>query len=389
VRKASETEENPAYLSQQLITYLGNKRSLLGVINEAVQLVRSELGGRKLVMFDGFSGSGVVSRLFKQHASHLITCDLENYAAVISRCYLANRNEIDLPALAGRVELINAAVDEFTGGDCANLPSPDRAFFQRLYAPANDDAIALGERVFYTRENARRLDHYRQCIDGLPEDIRTYLLGPLLSAASVHANTAGVFKGFYKDRETKVGRFGGSGEDALSRIMGRITLAAPVLSNFTCASTVLVGDTNEIVRTHSNRGSSLDGVDVAYFDPPYNQHPYGSNYFLLNLLVDYEEPQTVSPVSGIPKDWNRSAYNVRRRALEELEALVDTTRTRYLLISFNNEGFISPEDMRTVLRAKGELREISTRYNTFRGSRNLAERSSHVTEHLFLVKMPG
>ena len=31
-------------------------------------------------------------------------------------------------------------------------------------------------------------------------------------------------------------------------------------------------------------------LDLAYFDPPYNQHPYGSNYFMLNLLVHYRRP---------------------------------------------------------------------------------------------------
>ena len=27
----------------------------------------------------------------------------------------------------------------------------------------------------------------------------------------------------------------------------------------------------------------LQNLDVVYLDPPYNQHPYGSNYFMLNL----------------------------------------------------------------------------------------------------------
>ena len=58
----------------------------------------------------------------------------------------------------------------------------------------------------------------------------------------------------------------------------------------------------------------LPPVDVAYLDPPYNQHPYGSNYFMLNLLASGREPaaEELSQVSGIPKNWNRSHYNKSR-----------------------------------------------------------------------------
>ena len=36
-------EENPNYLHSQLITYIGNKRSLLPFIEEGVNIVKSEL----------------------------------------------------------------------------------------------------------------------------------------------------------------------------------------------------------------------------------------------------------------------------------------------------------------------------------------------------------
>src|ERR1019366_7638156 len=74
-------------------------------------------------------------------------------------------------------------------------------------------------------------------------------------------------------------------------------------------------DANVLVR-------EVGGFDVAYFDPPYNQHPYGSNYFMLNLLLSYEEPRETSRVSGIPTSWQRSDYNVRSKALARLSELI-------------------------------------------------------------------
>jgi len=107
---------------------------------------------------------------------------------------------------------------------------------------------------------------------------------------------------------------------------------------------------------------------------------------MLNLIVRYERPGRVSPVSGIPVDWQRSDYNVRSRALQRFEELLSATDARFLLVSFNNEGFIPPADMRACLGKLGSVEVVETRYNAFRGSRNLRGRELHVTEQLFLVE---
>ena len=260
--------------------------------------------------------------------------------------------------------------------DAEPLP---RGFIEELYSPRDESRITRADRVFYTGRNARRLDNYRRLIDTAPLDMRDMLLGPLLSRASVHANTAGVFKGFYKDRETGAGRFGGSGGDALVRIMGEIRLDVPVLSRFECECVVLQEDANAAAKR-------LKGLDLVYVDPPYNQHPYGSNYFMLDLLVRYERPERISKVSGIPADWQRSGYNVRARSLPLLRELLETVDAPFLLVSFNNEGFISMEEMRGMLNGMGRVEVLETKYNAFRGSRNFDNRPIHVTEHLFLVE---
>ena len=363
--------EDPDYYRQQIVTYIGNKRQLIEPISHALERVQSELGKTKLQLFDGFSGSGIVSRLFKAYASRLVVNDLEAYARVISDCFLANRSETDLGALEAIVGAINASVD--AGHE------DSAGFIERDYAPADDECIQPGERVFYTRENARRLDHYRRLIGQENPCHRSVLLGPLLSAASVHANTSGVFKGFHKDKHTGVGKFGGSNADALTRIKGQIRLQVPVLSRFDADVEVHQDDTNKVV-------SEIGDLDLAYFDPPYNQHPYGSNYFMLNLLVAYEPPAETSRVSGIPTNWNRSLYNKKRHAFDQLSDIVERVDAKYVLLSFNNEGFVRPDELRSLLARIGRVEELQIKYNTFRGSRNLRQRRIHVTEHLYLVR---
>ena len=106
----SPVAEEPDYLTRQIITYIGNKRALLSHIGIAVERVKRRLGKGKLRVADLFSGSGVVSRYLKAHASLLISNDIEDYAAVISRCYLRNRSTVDIHALSEIVSELNAKV---------------------------------------------------------------------------------------------------------------------------------------------------------------------------------------------------------------------------------------------------------------------------------------
>ncbi|MCL2721435.1 MAG: DNA adenine methylase [Treponema sp.] len=364
-----EIYEKNEYLTQQLITYIGNKRSLLGFIDNGIRKVQNKLHKNKLKMFDVFSGSGIVARYFKQFSDLLITNDLENYSYVSNQCYLSNEDEIDFLSLREYYqELIAKSNNELRKG-----------IISELYAPKNDKNIKSDERVFYTNRNAMFIDTVRQLIDKIPKNDQKYFLAPLLSEASIHANTSGVFKGFYKNKETGIGQFGGKNQDALIRITGDIKLPFPIFSNFNCDTIICNDDSNEIIKT-------LPEVDIAYLDPPYNQHPYGSNYFMLNLILDYKYPENTSKISGIPEDWNRSAYNKSNFALNALTYLVENIKSKYVLISFNSEGFIKIDEMKKMLMKYGKLEVLETKYNTFKGSRNLNNREIHVREYLYLLE---
>lgn len=364
------TEEDPAFLREQLITYLGNKRALLPFIGQAVFSVKERLQKNSISCLDLFSGTGVVSRYLKQHASLLVANDLEAYSEITNQCYLTNADLVDFRELEHYYYTLERQIEE----------NWVRGFIAELYSPECDEHIKAGERAFYTRRNAEYLDTARIEIGKLPAGLQKFFLAPLLSKASVHANTSGVFKGFYKSRDG-VGKFGGHGQDALSRIKQDIRIALPIFSRFSCDSHVFREDANELV-------SKLDfgEFDLAYLDPPYNQHPYGSNYFMLNLLSDYERPCEISEVSGIPKDWNRSKYNQRRAVEDALFHVIRECPAKYVLISYNSEGFVDHQTLLRFLQASGRVSVFETAYNTFRGSRNLNARALHVTEYLYLLE---
>lgn len=364
-------QENPEYLTTQLITYLGNKRRLIFEIEKQVSSIKKRLDKEKCVCADLFSGSGIVSRMLKQHSSCLIANDIEDYAMILNSCYLSDKSDFD----ENYYDFLRNNIEE------SFKSSSYEGIITRNYAPKDDNHIQAGERVFYTHTNAMRIDTYRKLIDDCiqKDDFKKFFLAPLIVESSVHTNTSGVFKGFYKDRKTGTGCFGGNGKNALSRIMGSIELKKPVLSNFECDCRIFQKDAVALSK-------ELSDIDIAYLDPPYNQHPYGSNYFMLNLIVKNEITAPMSNVSGIVSGWNRSVFNRRQTAVLALEEIIKSLDSNFIIISYNSEGFIAFDTMLQILQKYGKYETIEIKYNTFRGSRNLKERNIHVTEFLFILE---
>lgn len=359
--------EDNNFLSQQLISYLGNKRNLFDLIRRGIYKIQKKLNRKKIICFDGFSGSGAVSRLLKAYSRELYVNDLEVYSNIINKCYLYNKKNIDEEKIREKIEYLNSnkLTDQF-----------GRGFIEELYAPEYDNNIKINERVFYTNTNARIIDNIRRMVD--KEKNNYFYIAPLLFKASVHANTAGVFKGFYKSSFTKIGKFGGNNEDCLDRIKKEIILPFPVFSRYECPVFIYQKNTNFLIE-------DIPEVDVAYYDPPYNKHPYGSNYFMLNLIAEYIPPANISKVSGIPTVWNKSEYN-SSDAYKSLCDLIYKTKSKFIILSYNNEGIISIDDIRNILEKEGNVEVINKSYTTYRASRNLKNRAVRVKEYLFILE---
>ena len=359
------------FVLQPMITYIGNKRKLVPWI---VEVIEETIGSHSLRIFDGFAGSGVVSRALMPFCSELHTNDMEYYSYVLLRCFL------ETPSLEQTVR-IDKCFEEMDIL-CQNMDKNGvTGFISRLYSPKNTDNPAADERVFYTRENALIIDTLLKYISGVDTDLKNYLLGPLLIKASINVNTAGVFRGFYK--KDGIGHFGGTGENALERILAPIQPVKPIWSKSACKSFCYNSDINNLILTFEN-----NTFDLIYLDPPYNEHPYGSNYFMLNLIARGQEPTEYSKVSGIPKLWNKSAFNGRGSAYDTMLDLLRNClkKAKYTLISYNNEGLITDDNWTTIFAELGcSVKKYEKEYDTYHGSRNLADRNKKVVEIMYLL----
>lgn len=360
------------YLTEQIITYIGNKRTLLTHIKSVIDEIKPELNkaDKDIIAVDLFAGSGVVGRMLKECGFKVVSNDLEGYSKLINSCYLSNKSEFD-------IVVYNKYLNELQ--QILESNKLIEGIISENYAPKDDNNIQEGERAFYTSENAKIIDTVRAFIDTVEEPYKKYFMAVLLYNASVHTNTSGVFKGFYKSTKTGIGKFGGDGENALSRIKGKIEIEMPILSDKENDYWVYQKDANELVK-------ELKDLDIVYMDPPYNQHPYASNYFMLNVILNNKIEGKMSKVSGIPDNWNRSAYNKRQEVKDAIDNLVKDVDCKYLIVSYNSEGFVSLEDMKEILGKYGEVSIKEIQYNAFRGSRNLKNRDTYVDEYLFILK---
>ena len=369
-----QTADENAFIQQTMLTCIGNKRKLTGHIRHIIEDVRCKLGKEKLNIVDGFAGSGVVSRALSYVANTIHSNDLEYYSYLMAECFMNCPPPNEREHIQQHINAMNVIAKEgpyVEGIIC------------KLYAPRHTNDVKEGERCFYTRENALIIDTMRHYIaESVEEHLQTYCLVPLLTKASIHTNTAGVFKGFYKNGQ--IGCFGGKQKCALGRIMKPIQVEMPMWNHDSSyVATVSQMDINVLVEKHLP-----SDIDMIYLDPPYNQHPYGSNYFMLNVIAKNEEPAQISKVSGIPNDWNKSPYNYKQQAIDSMKHLLHNglIKSKYLLMSYNNEGII-PSKVWTMLLQPYELKKYEIPYSTFKGCRNLKDRNNKVMEELYLIQL--
>jgi adenine-specific DNA-methyltransferase len=342
----SETD-NKDYLNNQVVMYSQRKQSLLNFIDVEVMSIKKRLGKNKISVLDGFSGTGIVSRLFKKHSNKLYSNDLEYYSMIINQCYLTNRNTVDYEILTELVDELNAM----------SILEHESGFIEELYSPKITHDIKIGEKAFFTNENAKIIDNIRRDIDIIAEpEYHSLLIAPLLASLKDKSNVMQVYRAFYKDTSTNKGQWGGNNPKLTSKLFNRIFLEVPVLSDFNCESVSFCRDINVLVR-------ELPEVDLAYFDPPCDGYAFGENYFMYNLIAKYERPVEVTKEVSVPLNWNRSAYNSKRESKLALIDLVENTKAKYIMLTYNENGLLSIPELTTILEQFGKVEIKSIKKN--------------------------
>lgn len=380
-----EYVDKKTYLTSQITTYMGNKRKLLPIIEEAFAEIQNDLQNKSpLIIGDGFAGSGVVSRLFKTIAAELYTNDLAGYSKTLNACYLSTPTQPTRTQIKKCIDEANKKADEATHTPIAHVTDK---WISKHWAPENP-TITQNDRAYFTCENGRRIDAIRNYIETLPKKIQPYVLAPLLVESSIHNNTNGQFAAFYKDKDGKKGEYGGKTKTDIKRITQEIRIPYPIFEKSKCKTHITQMDATEWAKSLPQ-----NKLDVVYYDPPYNKHPYNIYYFLLDIINDWDKTQEIPDTyRGQPDTRTKSMYNSTVHAKAALTELIENTPSKYIMLSYNDGGIISIADLDELLAAHSKsVKKIPIdhkTYNRLKGISNYKRTAEYkpVKEYLYVIQ---
>ncbi|MBS1786683.1 MAG: DNA adenine methylase [Acidobacteria bacterium] len=343
------------------MNYIGSKYSLLPFLENVWREVRD--GGEQTAC-DIFAGTGAVGRMFKRLGLRVIANDFQTYAYTLNRAYLVINQA---PRFARLQKAYEPILDEGANSTERVLALLNRlegmpGFIYENYGPA-------GNRFYYSAGNAERADAIRQTIESwreqrlINEDEYFYLLTSLLEAIDQVANTASVYGAFLKKFKATALR--------------PLTMKPLELCNHVKGCEVHQRDANELIREIE--------CDVLYLDPPYNHRQYGANYHVLETVAAYDNPQ-LSGVTGM-RDYPRSRYCQSKQAAEALEDLITHTQARHILLSYNDEGVLSLEEIKRILSLRGELKTFEQPYNRFKADSGREYKRNATVEFVHYVRV--
>ena len=148
----------------------------------------------------------------------------------------------------------------------------------------------------------------------------------------------------------------------------------------------------------------LAPVDLVYLDPPYNQHRYFTNYHIWETLVRWDAPEHygVACKRVDSRDAEtKSVFNLKREMPAALASVIRRTRAEVVVVSYNDESWITAEQMTHSLREAGHedvrmlafdsKRYVGAQIGIFNPAGQKVGRVSHLRnlEYLFIAGPTG
>ncbi len=291
-----------------MIKYLGSKRTLVPVLGAIASAVEAKTA------IDLFTGTTRVAQEFKRRGIDVTAADLATYSEVLAQTYIAtDARDVKADELAD-------ALDELSA-----LPG-HRGYFTRTFCE---------ESRYLQPKNGERVDAMRDHLAAHYSDSPLFpvLLTALMLAADRVDSTTGVQMAYLKQWAPRAQR--------------DLELRAPEL--IPGSGTAVRGDALALVKT-------LPSTDLAYLDPPYNQHRYFTNYHVWETLVRWDEPDHYGVACkriDARDESSKSIFNRKREMPDALRSVITGTRAGVVVVSYNDESWVTAEDLMVWLGEAG------------------------------------
>lgn len=348
------------------MNYIGSKLSLLEFIEASIDEVVGK--GVDYTFCDLFAGTGAVGTHFKKKGHRVIANDIQYYSYVLNRHYIANHRELEFEQLFGVVPSLDQVdISRRKVAVCDYLQELEgvEGFVFKNYCPQGLE----GDRLYFTAENGKKCDAIRQRIEEwrneslVSDDEYYFLLTSLLESIDKYANTASVYGAFLK-------KFKKTALRPLKLLPAKLHIN---------------DNEHEVYNKDANKVIAEISPDVLYLDPPYNTRQYSANYHVLETVAKYDNP-SIRGKTGL-RDYSdqKSLYCSRAKVKAAFADLINNAKVKYIFLSYNNEGLLSPDDIEEVMGKRGEYGVFKQEYPRFKADSGRDYSADKTVEYLHYV----
>lgn len=341
----------------QKMRFIGSKVNLLENIK---QVIEENIKDNSEIFCDIFAGTNSVGYYFKPRYK-IISNDLLYFSYVIAKGFIENNSK---PTFKGLWKLgINDPVT-YLSSDLFAI-SYGKGYISKNYAPSQNCS-----RMYFTPENANRIDFAREQIDlwrqqgVLTENEYYYLLAGLLQGIPYVSNITGTYGAYLKDWD--------------KRAFKKYEFNFLELIDNGKQNVCYNEDANELIK-------HIEG-DILYIDPPYNERQYLQNYHVLETIAKNDKP-TLSGVTGVRSCVNgKSKYCIKKEVQSTFNDLIANAKFKHIIVSYSNDGLLSKDKIIEILetncKSKAKVYEIN--YNRYKSKKESLKDNIH-KEYLFYI----
>ncbi len=351
--------------------YYGGKRKLLEFISEGVAKTGINSGA---IFCDLFSGTTVVSKFFKQKGYTVYANDFLEFSYTLARSYIQTNRSPSFKGLfntilfTDKVKRINQIIDYLN-----NLDSK-KSFIYQNYCPTGTKNLEH-QRMYFTDINGMKIDAIREKLEewkilGLITTTEYHiLLSSLIEAVPYVANISGNYAAYLKHWDPRTKK--------------SLKLKVPEILSSKRKNKAFKKDANKLIRKIE--------TDILYLDPPYNTRQYAANYFLLEIIAEGwfngSKPQIYGKTGMRPYEAQKSKYCQKNNVREAFEDLVVNAKTKYILLSYNDEGLLSENVIKEILEKRGRVDVFYRSHRRYRSINQSKHDRREVKEKLYFVKV--
>jgi len=335
--------------------FIGGKERMLKFIEEIIN--EKNISGE--VLADCFSGTTIVAQYFKKKNYSIISNDTLFFSYLIQRTYIENNQLPQFKKLNNLITNIYHNLNQIKGfqGYCFENFAPSGKF----------------KRMFFTDDNAMKIDGIlKQICDWktkmrINEDEEVMLMTSLIEAVPFISNISGTYGAFLKTFD--------------KRAFKSLELKIPEIYDNRKINLCYNMDSNELVKNIES--------DICYFDPPYNNREYISNYHLLETLAKNDNNELRGKSGLRSDDINyKSKYCKKDLCTGALADLISNTKSKFIMLSYNSEGIIKNTDIEKIFKINGsEYFKKEFEFSRFKSNSNGIQKRL-IKEYIYTVKIP-